>query len=68
VPRRFNGLRSDQGAYSRTFRKEDAAIYMSLAQAGLLCSTGDQSGDASAGMSFVSFVRIWLTECTDLLS
>jgi hypothetical protein len=44
VPRRYNGLRSDQGAYSRTFRKEDAALYMSLAQAGLLCS-----GDASAG-------------------
>lgn len=36
VPRRTHGLRSDQNAYSRNFRKEDAALYMSLARAGLL--------------------------------
>lgn len=38
VPRRFSGLKADHGFFSRSLRKEDAAIYMSLATAGLLCS------------------------------
>ena len=38
APRRFNGLISDKGFYSQRFKKEDAYMYMALAQAQLLCS------------------------------
>jgi hypothetical protein len=41
APRRFNGLISDKGFYSTRFRKEDAALYMALAQSNLLCNTAN---------------------------
>jgi hypothetical protein len=45
VPRKLNGLKTDQCSYSRTFRKEDAAMYMSLAQAGLLWDGASGDGE-----------------------
>jgi len=36
LPRRSNGLRTEQCTFSTSFRKEDAAVFMSLAQADLL--------------------------------
>ena len=47
APRKAYGLKSDQSQFSKEFHKENAVMFMSLAQAGVLCS------DSSTGITHI---------------